>query len=145
MPHVIVECALASDLDSLVDHCPGKSEDVLRRKIEAGEAIIARLEGAIVGWMTYVLLYDVIPFINELGVIAAHRRKGVGTQLVGFLESKAVEAGMLRIMTSSLADEEGQHFWRKLGFMDVGGVLLGNMGDEALEIFFRKDLVSGEA
>ena len=51
------------------------------------------------------------------------------------MESESDKAGFERMMTSSMANEQGQYFWRELGYKDIGGILLA---DEPLEVFFRK-------
>ena len=132
-----IEHANDSDFRLLTEYCSHISPEVLKGKILAKEVIVARLEGMIAGWLTYTLLYDVVPFINSLVVREEHQREGVGTQLVEFLEREVKKAGFDKTMTSSLANEQGQHFWRKLGYKDIGGVLLA---DEPLEVFFQKIL-----
>lgn len=42
-----------------------------------------------------------------------------------------------KVMTSSLSNENAQHFYRNLGYKDVGSLLL----EEALEIIFIKKLI----
>jgi len=42
-----------------------------------------------------------------------------------------------KIMTSTLSNEQAQHFYRKLGYRDVSSLLLNQ---EPLEITFVKDL-----
>ncbi|MBD3242002.1 MAG: GNAT family N-acetyltransferase [Chitinivibrionales bacterium] len=111
--------------------------DILKRKISSREVMVAKIDNLVVGLLTYTLLYDTIPFVNELWVAEEHRRHGIGTQLVAFFESEARRGGATQVMTSSQADEDGQHFWRTIGFSDAGGVLLPG---QSLEIFFRKDL-----
>ena len=41
------------------------------------------------------------------------------------------------VMTSSQSDEDGQHFYRKLGYIDAGSLVLP---EEPLEVFFIKKL-----
>lgn len=41
------------------------------------------------------------------------------------------------VMTSSLSNEQAQHFYRKLGYKDSGSLLLD---DEPLEIIFTKSI-----
>ncbi|MCS4464928.1 hypothetical protein JTT01_16190 [Clostridium botulinum] len=41
------------------------------------------------------------------------------------------------VMTSTLSNEQAQHFYRKLGYKDVGSLLLD---DEPLEIIFTKSI-----
>ncbi|MDJ0704440.1 MAG: GNAT family N-acetyltransferase [Leptolyngbyaceae cyanobacterium MO_188.B28] len=133
---VAIEYADEGDLDSLREHHHRVSAKVLKKKLLAEEVLVARCKGQIVGWLTYTLLYDTVPFINLLGVAEGCRGEGLGTQLVQFWEDEVKRAGADSVMTSSMANEQGQHFWRKLGYKDVGGVLLA---DEPLEVFFRKD------
>ena len=132
-----IEYAVGGDLDALRERYRRISPDVLKKKISAKEVLVARCEGQIVGWLTYTLLYDTVPFVNLLVVAEGYRGKGLGTQLVRFWEDEGRRAGADAVMTSSMANEQGQHFWRKMGYRDVGGLLLA---DEPLEVFFRKDL-----
>ena len=46
-------------------------------------------------------------------------------------------AGYTRVVTSTLADESAQHFYRKLACIDSGALLSPG---EALEIIFTKPL-----
>jgi GNAT superfamily N-acetyltransferase len=132
-----VDYALPDDLDPLRQRCDHIPAAVLRAKIDAREVVVARRQGQIVGWLTTTLLWDLFPFINLLVVAEAHRRQGIGRQIVAFVEAQARAAGAAHLLTSSQADEEGQHFWRAVGFHDVGGLRLG---DVPLEIFFAKAL-----
>lgn len=45
--------------------------------------------------------------------------------------------GFKLVMTSTLANEDAQHFYRKLGYKDSGCLLLE---DEPIEILFTKTL-----
>ena len=135
-PGATIEYANDGDLDSLIEHHHRVSPDLLGRKISVKEVVVARCEGQTVGWLTYTLLYDMVPFVNLLVVAEAYRGKGIGTQLVQFWEREVEGAGADAVMTSSMANEQGQHFWRKMGYKDVGGMVLA---DEPLEVFFRKD------
>jgi len=132
------EYASDDDINFLTDNAKHVLPETWRRKVASREVILAKDRGKIVGWLSYTLLYDILPFINALVVLEDHRRQGIGAQLVLFFEREMVLQGADKLMTSSLAHETGQHFWRKLGFRDVGGILLS---DEPLEIFFRKDFV----
>jgi GNAT superfamily N-acetyltransferase len=137
MTELRIEYADGEDLPFLRQHYDRAAPDLLERKIAAREIIVARLDSGIAGWMTYTWLFDCLPFINELFILEEYRRNGIGSKMVEFFEEEMTAAGQRVIMTSSLANEEGQHFWRKMGYRDAGGVLLA---DEPLEVFFRKDL-----
>jgi len=132
-----IEFADGSDLAFLLENYPRAAPDLLERKLEAREVMVARTEDGIVGWMTYTWLYDCLPFINELFILQEHRRQGIGAKMVAFFEAEMVKSGQRIIMTSSMANEEGQFFWRKMEYEDAGGILLA---DEPLELFFRKEL-----
>jgi ribosomal protein S18 acetylase RimI-like enzyme len=75
--------------------------------------------------------------MNLLHVRRELRGHGLGTRLVEFWESKMGESGYEGVMTSTLADENAQHFYRKLGYEDCGCLLLPG---EPLEILFLKPL-----
>jgi ribosomal protein S18 acetylase RimI-like enzyme len=51
------------------------------------------------------------------------RRKGMGRQLMAFWEQEMKAKGHKLAMTSTNVDEEVQHFYRKLGYRDSGGIL----------------------
>lgn len=56
--------------------------------------------------------------------------------MVSDWERRMRDEGYRMVMTSTLASETAQHFYRKLGYVDSGALLLPN---EALEIIFVKD------
>ena len=100
---------------------------------EAGD----ELAGKIVGWLRWNRFWDEIPFMNMLHVAARHRGRSIGTSLVLAWENRMRELGCARVLTSTLSDETAQHFYRKLGYVDSGALL---MPGEALEIIFSKSL-----
>jgi ribosomal protein S18 acetylase RimI-like enzyme len=75
--------------------------------------------------------------MNLLHIEESYRRHGLGKQMVEHWENLMQEAGYNTVMTSSLANEEAQFFYRKLGYRDAGSLLLP---DEPLEIIFIKTL-----
>jgi ribosomal protein S18 acetylase RimI-like enzyme len=111
--------------------------EMIRRKLEQNEIIVIRDDKQLLGWLRYGYFCDVIPFMNMLYVEEKHRRKGLGTRLVEFWENEMRKKGYDKVMTSSDSPEQGQHFYRKLGYRDCGALLLP---DESLEIIFLKSL-----
>ena len=109
----------------------------IRRKIKHNEILVIRDDGHTVGWLRFGYFWDMIPIMNMLSLEESYRGKGVGTQLVSFWESEMHRQGHSSVMTTTLSDEQAQHFYRKLGYKDVGALLLPN---EALEIIFIKNL-----
>ena len=55
--------------------------------------------------------------------------------MVEFWEHEMAEQGYKFVMTSTQSDEEGQFFYRRLGYTDKGALLLPK---EPLEIIFYK-------
>ncbi len=134
---VVIEAATDADLDFLPANDQHVSLDMLRRKVDAGEVLIARVDGEPVGWLRYGWFWDEIPFMNMLLVLDAARGQGIGSRLVSAWEARMCAAGHARVMTSTQSDETAQHFYRKLGYVDAGALLLP---DEPAELLFIKSL-----
>ena len=58
-------------------------------------------------------------------------------KLIDFWEREMKAKGYNLLMTSTLSNEQAQHFYRKLNYIDCGSLLLKN---EALEIIFTKEI-----
>ncbi|MCX4472891.1 GNAT family N-acetyltransferase [Micromonospora sp. NBC_01655] len=109
----------------------------LHRVIEAGRVTVAVEDTSIQGWLRWGLFWDEIPFMNMLFVLEQHRGKGLGTRLIQHWENQQRAAGCGSVMTSTLASEEAQHLYRRLGYVDRGCLLLPG---EPLEILLAKSL-----
>jgi ribosomal protein S18 acetylase RimI-like enzyme len=125
------------DVDQLLQLDHHVTPEVLARKVAAGEVHVAREGQKIVGWLRYSYFWDQIPFMNMLGVLEPYRRQGIGTQLITSWEETLRARGHREVLTSTLADEQAQFLYRKLGYVDCGALLLPG---EALEILLRKEL-----
>ncbi|ANE48645.1 GNAT family acetyltransferase [Paenibacillus swuensis] len=112
-------------------------ESLILPKIKANEIYILRVEADAVGWMLYSYFWDNTPFMNMLWIDEPFRGKGWGKETVLFWEREMVQKGYKLVMTSTLANEEAQHFYRRLSYRDAGCLLLEN---EPLEILFTKKL-----
>jgi ribosomal protein S18 acetylase RimI-like enzyme len=73
-----------------------------------------------VGIMRYNLFLDIIPFLTLIHLDEAYQGKGFGKQSMLFWENEMRELGHKMVMTSTQVDEEAQHFYRKLGYIDKG-------------------------
>lgn len=112
------------------------SKELVKNKLKEKEIIIAKnQDNKIIGWLRYGYFWDKIPFMNMLYLNEAYRNKGIGKELVRFWESEMKKKGYDLVMTSTLSNEEAQHFYRKLGYKDSGSLILDN---EPLEIIFTK-------
>ncbi len=133
-----VRHATIEDLAFLGRHDGHMPSARLERKIAERQVYVATGEGdAIVGWLRYGLFWDVVPFMNLLSVLECYRRQGIGRMLVEHWEEEMRHEGHNLAMTSSLANEDGQYFYRRLGYVDTGVLLLPG---EPAELLFRKQL-----
>ena len=119
-PAVTIDDARAGDAPFLVAHDRHVSGAVLKEKVVCGQVLVARLNGTVVGWLRFGLLWDTIPFMNLLFVLAPCHGRGVGSALVACWENRMKRLGHREVLTSTQADEQAQHFYRKLGYADIG-------------------------
>lgn len=75
--------------------------------------------------------------MNMLFFLEDYRQKGYGKSLVDYWEKILIAKGHKRFLTSTLANEDAQHFYRKMGYRDIGGFVLPL---EPLEIMLMKDI-----
>ena len=94
-----------------------------------------------IGIMRYNLLWDIVPFLTFINIQDENQRKGYGRQAMIFWENEMSELGYKMLMTSTQVDEEAQHFYRELGYMDRGGISLDNTPlEQPQEMFLVKNL-----
>lgn len=133
-----IDFAGESDYGYLKDRDRHLPEQLILPKIKAKEIYLLRNEQeAAVGWMRYGYFWDNTPFMNLLWIDEPYRGKGAGRRVVHLWEEHMQQKGFKRVMTSTQANEEAQHFYRRLGYQDAGCLLLEN---EPLEIMMTKTL-----
>ena len=81
------------------------------------------------------MFWDNIPFLNMLYFVEDYRGKGFGSQLVNLWEKEMLKNKCKMVLTSTQSSEQAQFFYRKIGYMDCGSLLLP---DEPLEIILLK-------
>ncbi len=113
------------------------AESELYSNISLGRVIVAEYDNKFIGWLRWNLFWDNTPFMNMLYLIDDYRNMGYGKKLVMFWEKLMKENNYKLVMTSTLSNENAQHFYRKLNYVDSGSLLLKG---EALEIIFTKEL-----
>lgn len=79
-----------------------------------------------IGVMRYNLFWDIIPFLTFIHFEEQHCGKGFGRQAMMLWEEEMHGLGYNMVMTSTQVDEQAQHFYRKLGYVDRGGLFLDN-------------------
>lgn len=97
------------------------SAEMLKKKISDKNILIAEKDGKFAGWLRYNLFWDEMPFMNMLFVTEKFRGTGIGGALVRRWEKMMSEQGYKFLLTSTQANEYAQHFYRKLGYNDLGG------------------------
>ncbi len=114
-------------------------ETELRNCIKEKRILIMFNDNIFVGWLRFNLFWDNIPFMNMLYILENYRGKGYGSQLVSFWEKEMLKSKYKMFLTSTQSNEQAQFFYRKIGYVDCGSLLLPA---EPLEIILLKNLGS---
>lgn len=109
----------------------------LEVNISLGRVLVAEENGQLAGWLRWNLFWDNTPFMNMLFLLEEYRGQGFGGKMVSVWEEQMKAAGYECVMTSTLSNEEAQHFYRRRNYVDAGALLLPG---EPLEIIFVKEL-----
>ena len=141
---MVMRIAAQDDMEVLAGYEKHIRKEELASSVRLGRVIVAeegKKEGEgerekIIGWLRWNLFWDNTPFMNMLFLLDGYRNRGYGKEMVSDWERRMRDEGHRMVMTSTLASETAQHFYRKLGYVDSGALLLPN---EALEIIFIKN------
>ena len=94
-----------------------------------------------VGLMHHAVLWDNLPFLNLIYIREECREKGYGTEAMRLWEEDIKNRGYKMVLISTQVDEDAQHWYRKLGYVDCGGLLMnGTPFEQPMEMFMRKVL-----
>ncbi len=131
----------AADRDfwfGLDKHLP---ETEFENKVRTKTGYVLTADGTPAGLLRYNLFWDNTPFCTLLYIESGSRGKGYGKLLMERWEKDMKALGYGLLLTSSQADETAQHFYRKLGYKDCGGLII-DIPEYAqpMEIFFIKAL-----
>ena len=127
--------ALNEDILWLCEHDKHITETILKDKVVHHEVYIAEINDKKVGWLRYNLFWDHVPFMNMIYVFEEYHRMGIGTALTKHWEKDMKTKGYKSVMTSTQSNEEAQHFFRKMGYKEIGGF---KYFDDPYEIIFQK-------
>jgi ribosomal protein S18 acetylase RimI-like enzyme len=95
-----------------------------------------------VGVMRYNLFLDNIPFLTLIELDEPYRRNGFGKLAMLYWEKEMLELGYKMVMTSTRIDEEAQHFYRKLGYLDRGSIFFDSTPfEQAQELIMVKNIL----
>ena len=132
-----IRFALPEDRDfwfRLDRHLPESAFEAKRRD---GQAYVLLAEEDPAGLLRWNLFWDNTPFCCLLYVEPGHQRRGFGRLLMERWERDMRAGGHKLVLTSTQADESAQHFYRKLGYRDCGGLVLPG---QSTELFLCKEL-----
>lgn len=91
--------------------------------------------------LRYHLFWDNTPFCTMLFVDWEHQGKGYGRELMSYWERDMKKSGYGMVMVSTQVDEQAQHFYRKLGYQDAGGLVINVPGyEQPMELFLIKEI-----
>ena len=94
-----------------------------------------------VGLLRYNLFWDKFPFCTMLFIEQNYQRKGYGRKLMEHWENDMKSKGYGMLLTSTQVDENAQHFYRKLGYKDCGGLVIDVPEfKQPMELFLVKGL-----
>jgi ribosomal protein S18 acetylase RimI-like enzyme len=118
------------------------SESEFALKIRDRRGYVISVSGKPIGVMRYNLFWDNTPFLTLIYIDSAYQGQGYGRQAMLHWENKMRGLGYKMVMTSTQADEQAQHFYRKLGYLDRGCLVLDNTPcEQPLEIMMIKTIV----
>lgn len=133
-----IDYATETDYEYIIGRDSHILESLVLPKILNKEIYIIRNnENQNIGWMRYGYFWDNTPFMNMIWIDEEYRNNGIGKEVLLFWEELMKQRGFKLVMTSTLANEEAQHFYRKLGYEDSGCLLLEK---EPLEIILIKNI-----
>lgn len=115
------------------------SQCEFEKKIRDKMGYVLLENNAPIALLRYNLFWDNTPFLTMLYVQQEYRHKGYGRKLIKFWEESMKSAGYEMIMTSTQVDEDAQHFYRKMGYQDSGGLIINIPNfEQPMEMFFTK-------
>ena len=95
-----------------------------------------------VGILLYSILWEKFPFIQHLIIKEKYRNQKLGTNALIQFENLMKSKNYKIILLSTQIDEKAQFLYRKLGYIDCGGLVLENTPfDQPLELFMKKNLI----
>lgn len=116
-------------------------EAEFQKKVRDKQAYVFLKEGHPVGIFRYQLFWDEIPFGTMLMISQPFQRRGYGRRLMEYWEKQMRLQGYGMLLVSTQADEGAQHFYRRLGYHDCGGLILTCPGyEQPTELFLAKPI-----
>jgi len=136
-----IRYAIDSDKSFWFNNDKNMDEFTFENKIQNYMAYIFEDRQKKIGILRYSLFSDHIPFCNLVCIAEGYRNKGCGRALMQYWEQDMSSRGYSFTMVSSYIDDEIHHFYRKMGYRDVGGIIIPDKrNDNRMEIMMIKRL-----
>ncbi len=130
-----------ADMDFVMSIETSLSERAYRDRMLTRTGYVLWEDARRVGLMMYCLFWDQLPFLNLLFILEGDRNRGIGRAAMAAWESEMKARGYKMVLVSTQVDEQAQHFYRRLGYTDCGGLVLGGTPfEQPMELFMRKVL-----
>ena len=142
MGNISIRYSDSTDLDYLINKDNLISEKMIRKKLSDQQYMVCLQDNSYRGFLRFGYGWDMIPFLNLIIVEEEARGTGIGRKMMNFWEQEMRKAGHKLVMTSTDVDEQAQHFYRKLGYADSGGIIFPKSiyPDSAMELVMVKIL-----
>lgn len=123
---------------SLDKHLP---ETEFENKVRNKQGYVLLENNKPIGLLRYNLFWDNMPFCTMLFIEFRFQGKGYGKKLIEYWENDMKLQGYGMVLTSTQVDEDAQHFYRKLGYKDCGGLVVDIQEyEQPMELFLIKAL-----
>jgi len=117
------------------------AEKEIEMKIRDKRCYILRDDDEIIGLMRFNMMFEFVPFLTSFWIEESHQGKGYGRKAMHHWENEMRALGYKMIMISTQVDENAQHFYRKLGYKDMGTIVMDIPPyEQPLEMFMGKAL-----
>lgn len=112
-----------------------------RRRILAKGGYVMWESDNPVGVLSFCVFWDNVPFLNHLCVKEECRGCGYGLEAMRLWEQNMKAQGYKMVLISTQVDESAQNFYRRIGYIDCGGLMFYDTPlDQPMEMFMRKVL-----
>jgi len=117
------------------------AEKEFEAKIRDQRCYILQEDEETIGLLRFNMIFEFIPFLTLIWIEEPYRSKGYGAKAMAHWENEMRSLGYKMIMTSTQVDEDAQHFYRKLGYKDMGTIVMDIPPyEQPLEMFMGKAL-----
>jgi len=109
----------------------------LNSAVDGGKMQVVMAGARLVGFLSSTSLWGKLPFLELFEICEAERGHGYGKAAVRAWEEQMRVRGFDLVLVSTHASGDAQHFWRKMGYVDCGALMVRS---KPAEVFFQRAL-----